>query len=216
MTKSKRSVLLSVLTLVLCLALVAGGTYALFSDEVIFSDHLQAGKLDISLFRTKLVKNALDGDGFLVSNANNPDTRRLNYSDKNDENVFGFGENEKIVPGSEYIATFEIENKSDVAFGYWVEIICKDKKDGEDLAKQVQISVTPGNAEAFIGEGLVVKGANGVYIDVLAIDDVKTFTVTIKFLDSAVDDTIDDNNKAQGELIYFDLIVKAEQVTEAP
>ena len=51
MTKRKRSVLLSILTLVLCLSVVAAGTYALFTDDVTFEEHLNAGSLDITLIR---------------------------------------------------------------------------------------------------------------------------------------------------------------------
>jgi len=61
-TTKKRSVLLSVMTLVLCLALVAGGTYALFSDQVTLTNHLEAGTLDITLTRTKLVTKSLDNE----------------------------------------------------------------------------------------------------------------------------------------------------------
>ena len=66
MTKKKRTILLSVMTAVLCLALVAGGTYALFSDQVTLTNHLEAGKLDITLTRTYLKTKSLNSQtGYL-------------------------------------------------------------------------------------------------------------------------------------------------------
>ena len=68
----------------------------------------------------------------------------------------------------------------------------------------------------FVGEGLKVGGENN-YIDVLPIGASDNFTVTVEFLDSAIpENNIADNNLAQGEEIYFDLVVHAVQVTEAP
>ena len=216
MTKKKRSVLLSVLITVLCLALVAGGTYALFSDEVRFEEHLQAGTLDITLFRTKLVKKALDEKGFLVSNEDNPDTRRLKYSEPNPENVFGISSGEKIVPGTKYEATFEIQNNSDVAFGYWLEIVCKNKAEGENLAKQIKVTVNTDNS-AFIGEGLIVTADNSEFIKIIGIGDKDEFTVTVEFLDSHVKNNgIESNDLAQGQKLSFDLVVKAMQVVDEP
>lgn len=218
MTKTKRSLLMSILTLLLCVATVAGATYALFSDDVGFDQHLQAGKLDITLMRTKLVTTELDKDGFLVSNKDNPDTRRIDFSNSVPENVFGIQDGDKIVPGYRYEATFEISNYSDVAFGYWIEIVCtdNDKQNGLDLAKQLKVTVNAGNG-AFIGEGLVVRGDNSDFIKVLPIEEADTFVVTVEFLDSAIaDNKIESNNRAQGQNLNFDLVVKAVQVTKAP
>ncbi len=216
MTKTKRSLLVSVLMLLLCVAAVASGTYALFSDSVDFDQHLQAGTLDITLVRTKLVTTELDSRGFLVSNEDNPDTRRVDFTNSIPENAFGIESGDKIVPGYKVEATFEISNNSDVAFGYWIEILCtdEDKKDGQNLAKQLQISVN--NADGvFVGEGLIVRGNNSKYIKVLPTPGMDTFTVCIEFLDSDIPEyDIEHNNSAKGEKLDFDLVVKAVQVTD--
>ena len=89
MTRRNRSVLLSVLVLVLCLALIAGGSYALFTDEITLDQHLQAGTLKATLIRTELVKTELDGNGFLTSNEDEPDKRHINFTEATTENAFG-------------------------------------------------------------------------------------------------------------------------------
>ena len=216
MTKRNRSVLLSVLVLVLCLALIAGGSYALFTDEITLEQHLQAGTLKATLVRTELVTKELDGNGFLVSNEDDPDKRRINFTEATTENAFGIDSTDKIVPGSKYKATFELSNSGDTAFGYWIEIGCTDKKDGENLAKQVKITVNDDKNSAFVGDGLIVKAQNSNFISVLSKGGVTTFTVTVEFLDSHVTENLENNNLAKGQSLYFDLVVKAIQVTEAP
>ena len=156
MTRRNRSVLLSVLVLVLCLALIAGGSYALFTDEITLDQHLQAGTLKATLIRTELVTKELDDKGFLVSNENDPDKRRINFTEATTENAFGIESTDKIVPGSKYVAKFELSNTGDTAFGYWIEIGCTDKEDGENLAKQVKITVNNDKNSAF--DGIVSKG----------------------------------------------------------
>ena len=221
MTKTKRSIIMSVLMLLLCVAAMAGATYALFSDSVEFDQHLQAGTLDITLKRTLLEKAELASTGFLIKNPDNngkPDDRVIDFSNRQPENVFGIESGDKIVPGCWYEATFSIENHSDVAFGYWIEIVCteNDKKDAADLAKQLKITVNSDN-EAFIGEGLVVKADGSAFIKVLARGETDTFTVKVEFLDSHIEDNkIDANNKAKNQKIDFDLVVNAMQVTDAP
>ena len=216
MTRRNRSVLLSVLVLVLCLALIAGGSYALFTDEITLDQHLQAGTLKATLIRTELVKTELDGNGFLTSNEDEPDKRHINFTEATTENAFGIESTDKIVPGSKYVAKFELSNTGDTAFGYWIEIGCTDKEDGENLAKQVKITVNNDKNSAFVGDGLIVTAENSKFINILAKDDAEEFTVTVEFLDSHVTENLENNNLAKGQSLYFDLVVKAIQVTEAP
>lgn len=207
MTKKKRSVLLAVLTLMLCVAVIASGSYALFTDEITLGNHLQAGTLDVTLYRTCLVKKTLDKNGYLVEGE--PDTTIVDYSNINTQNAFGLN-GEKIVPGSKFSATFEIQNLSDVAFGYWIEIVCRDKTLGENLAKQIKITVN--SDSAFVGDGLVVKAPNSDYIKILEIGRKDKFVVNVEFLDSFITPDLAPNDLAQRETIKLDLIVKAVQI----
>ena len=208
MIKSRRAMLVAVLTMLLCLAVVAAGSYALFTDSVSLDNHLQAGRLDITLVRTSLEKTTLDEKGYLTTS--NPDTRLVDFSKTNTENALGLDPTKKIVPGSKYVASFEIQNNSDVAFGYWIEIVCRDKSLGEELAKQVKITVN--TESAFIGEGLVVKASDSSYIEIIDVGGKDSFTVTVEFIDSLSSSNLDDNNLAKGQSIDFDIVVKALQV----
>ena len=66
--KKLRTLLMCTLSIMLCMATVVVGTYALFTDKVTLNNHLQAGTLEISLVRTKLTKTELTADGYLETN----------------------------------------------------------------------------------------------------------------------------------------------------
>ena len=192
----------------------------MFTDTQNVSNHLQAGDLSITLKRTELIKTTLNEGGYLVELP--VDTTVVNFSNPTDENVFGLKTDdqgnvtEKIVPGSKFVATMEIENNSDVAFGYWIEIVCTDKTNGTDLAKQLKVTVNTGSdASAFVNDGLIVKGTGGGYVRELIIGASAEFTVTVEFLDSFIaGNNIDHNDLAQGENLSFDLVVHAVQATD--
>ena len=209
----KRSVLLSALTLMLCLALVASGTYALFSDQVTLKNHLQAGTLDITLIRTNLTTLSLDNTtGFLVETENSED---VDFSAPTDRNVFDITDETLVVPGCVYTAEMQIQNNSDVAFGYWLEIVFDDTVD-LTLAEQLKVTVTTADGNKSISgmlnenKGLIGEEADPVQI--LAKTGSALFTVTVEFcnLDHSV------NNNAKLSSFEFDIIVHAVQITTAP
>lgn len=211
----KRSVLLSVLTLLLCVALIASGTYALFTDQVTLKNHLQAGTLDITLIRTNLKTLSLDNaTGFLV-NTENPED--VDFSKPTERNVFDIVEGETLlVPGCSYTAEMQISNNTDVAFGYWLEIVFDDEAD-LTLAEQLKITVVTADANKSVTGMLNVThgliGEEASPIGILAKNaDPATFTITVEFanLDHSV------NNNAKLSSFDFDLVVHAVQVTTAP
>ncbi len=212
-TNRKRALLISSSVILLCMTIIVGMTWALFTDTQKVSNHLQAGDLSITLKRTELTKTTLNAQGKLVTSA--PDTTTKNFSNPTDENVFGIVEGEKVVPGTKYVAKLQIENHSDVAFGYWIEIVCTDKTNGADLAKQLKVTVNTGSdASAFVNDGLTV-GSSSNYVGELIIGASAGVTVTVEFLDSFVaENNIDHNDLAQGENLSFDLVVHAVQATD--
>ena len=212
-TNRKRALLVSASVILLCMTIIVGMTWALFTDTQKVTNHLQAGDLSITLKRTELTKTTLNAQGKLVESA--PDTTTKNFSNPTDENVFGIVEGEKIVPGTKYVAKMQIENNSDVAFGYWIEIVCTDKTNGADLAKQLKVTVNTGSdASASVNDGLTV-GSSSNYVGELIIGATAEFTVTVEFLDSFVaENNIDHNDLAQGENLSFDLVVHAVQATD--
>ena len=216
MSKKQRSVLLAVMTLVLCLALIAGGSYALFTDEAMLDNHLVAGTMDITLTRTDLVTYTYEG----VKSVENGDYEDdVDFSDvgSNGENVFGLRSEDLIVPDTKYVATMTIANntekhKSDVAFSYWIKIAI----DGEDAAKalagQLRVTVKQGadyEESVLLSEadsdGFFVGGESRP-VGILPKDTAQDFTVTLEFLD------LDVNNEAKSQELDFDLIVYAVQL----
>ena len=221
-TNRRRSLLVSAAVIVLCMVVVVGMTYALFTDTQKVQNHLKAGDLRITLKRTELTKTTLNENGYLVT-PDVPDKTVVDFTNPTDKNVFGLNTDgngevtEKIVPGSKFVAKMEIQNNSDVAFGYWIEIICTDKTRGEDLAKQLKITVDA--KDSYIADGLTV-GSDKAYIEVLDKGASGTFTVTVEFEDKGY--TFENgvlssaNDIAQSEDLKFDLVVYAVQVTTDP
>ena len=212
-TNIKRALFVSASVIMLCMTIIVGMTWALFTDTQKVTNHLQAGDLSITLKRTELTKTTLNAQGKLVTS--DPDTTTKNFSNPTDENVFGIVEGEKIVPGTKYVAKMQVENHSDVAFGYWIEIVCTDKTNGADIAKQLKVTVNTGtDASASVNDGLTV-GSSSNYVGELIIGATAEFTVTVEFLDSFVaENNIDHNDLAQGENLSFDLVVHAVQATD--
>ena len=109
----------------------------------------------------------------------------------------------------------KITNNSDVAFGYWLEIVFDEKVD-LTLAKQLKITVKTADDNKSISKlvkdsaGLI--GAEGDPIGILAKTGSALFTVTVEFCD--LDHSV--NNNAKSTSFDFDLIVHAVQVTTAP
>lgn len=200
---------MSVVTFTLCLALVAGGTYALFSDQVTLTTHLKAGSMDITLKRVNLVTRTLDRQtGFLEEVSS---SELVDFSAPTDRNVFDLEDGDKIVPGCVYFAELELTNNTDVAFAYWVEIVNRGSDD-LPLADQLRVSVRVGEGEKqteILSEGLTV-GDQANPIGVMARSDSESFVVGLEFLD------LQSNNSAMNQNLNFDVIVHAVQVVNPP
>lgn len=211
MTRSQRSVLLSVLTLVLALALVAGGTYALFSDTVSLKNHLEAGTLKITLTRTELRGKVLNNTTGYLDDLKVTDD--VPFTDPTGKNVFDVTDNTLIVPGCYYEADLEVKNESSVAFGYWLEIKFDDSADLE-LADQLTVTVVTdaGTEDDPLSASAGLIGSETAPVAKVAKGTAATFTVRVDFENLANDV----NNDAKGQKVNFDLIVHAVQLTEAP
>ena len=208
MTKTKRSTLMAVLLMVLCMAMFAAGTYALFTDEVGLKNHLEAGKLDITLERTHLSTWQLDNTTGLFVEKNNDSV--VDFSQASKRNVFDLTEVDRIVPLCTYTAQMKISNNSDVAFRYWLEIVFDDSEN-KAIADQLYVTVdtVKGRTEGKLSEITSLIGSEKEPISTVTIESEKnfeTFTVSIKFLD------LEDNNDASSQTVDFDVKVHAVQV----
>lgn len=200
----RRTLLLSITTLALSLSLVAGATFALFTDSVTLENHLQAGSLNVTLTRTNLVTETLnDSTGFIVKNEDSAD---VDFSTPNDKNIFNLTPTTLIVPGSTFNAELEVANNSSVAFNYYIQIVYKGGS--EELANQLKVTAIVKGEEtsAFIKDG-VTLGSEQLPLGTLAKGGKTVFNVIVEFENLSV------NNDAQGKNVQFDLIVHAIQAT---
>ncbi len=209
--KKLRTLLMCTLSIMLCMATVVVGTYALFTDKVTLNNHLQAGTLEISLVRTKLTKTELTERGYLKTNTV---TTPTNFSSTNttNENVFGITDGTLVVPGSSYQADLKLTNGGSVAFTYLVELKIIE---GGSTALADQLIITAGKSEATATPKKLSDVANAlIFQDELAVNDpAVNFFVKVEFVN---DTETDANNKAKNGEVKFDIVVSAFQKTTAP
>ena len=208
MGKSKvRTLLVACVMIMLCAAMIVGGTYALWSDNVTVENHLSSGTLQVKLERISLTKTYLDDEtGYLVTAG--PDTTIVDFTDTNtaDDNVFGI-EDEKVVPCSEYEAKLRLTNNGDVAFTY--DVIIKLNSASNALAEQLKVYIDgedKGTLDQYAVDGKAVISTQTMAKN----DTAKEFTVKIQFINDN-----DINNDAQNKEVKFDLLVNAVQKTTA-
>lgn len=198
-----KALVISVVTLALVSLIALGGTLALFTDEVDIKTHLKAGNLNVTLTRTNLVSETLNVKTGFISKIEN--TNDVDFSDNKTGNIFDINQDALIVPGSKFTAEMKLENKSDVAFNYWITVVCNDK--AIDLASQLKITVkTDVTRSALLSNGLNV-GSESQPVGTIAKNGSKLFYVTVEYLDLA------NNNDSQGDSVEFDLMIHAVQAT---
>lgn len=213
--RRKRVLLISGAAILLCVTIIVGATYALFTESFNSINHLQAGNLDVTLVRTKLETCSLDEDGYLPKNPTTT-TERTSFTEANADNLFGIDGTTRIVPGSYFDATMEIGNGGNVAFTYGIKIqMDKIQMDGEnnELAKQILVTIThfDGTQKTMwlseLGEGYSIAVG-----EMKPTDNVQSFGVKISFEDDKDQSWV--NNVAKGMSTGFDLIVTATQATK--
>lgn len=204
MNKTRKTLLLACITVLLCVAIIAGGAYAFFADSVTLQDHLFAGQMQVSLERINLKSTFMNNSTGELEEITNKNI--VDFSKETTENVFGLKADTLIVPGSSYQATMRVSNNGNAAFGYWLEIITKDESDKE-FVSQLTIKVQAGEFDIEQKLSDFTVGSEGDYVGVVAKGSDSTFIVEIAF------DNYDDNNLSMDKEIKFDLIVYAVQVT---
>ncbi len=202
--KKARTVLIAVSAICLCLALIVGGTFALFTDRVKVNNHLKAGDLEIGLKRLLYKARVLDETTGLMKDLPD-DTTEVDLT-TNASSVFKVN---NAVPTASYEATIGIYNEGSVAYDYEVKILW-DKNHATDgqkaFASQIKITVTSSSkltapvifmldqCEAYnIDLGTMLKG------------EAETFTVKAEFVDHT------NNNAAKQVNLEFDVQVYAVQ-----
>lgn len=208
MGKSKvRTLLIACVMIMLCTAMIIGGTFALWSDNKTITNHLSAGTLNVSLTRIGHTKKTLDENGYLKTNE--VTNENVDFSASTTENVFGLSEGEVIVPCASYEARLKLTNSGDVAISYGIAIqlgTCDT-----ELKSQLKVSVKIGDG-AWTTKSLseITTGTLAIVTDqALTKNAAQEFSVKVEFADA------ENNNAAKGQEANFDLLVTAIQKTNA-
>lgn len=214
--KKKRVLLVSCSVIMLCICIIAGMSYALFTDSVSVGNHLQAGNLKVTLTRTNLKYSVLNADGELAETTVEED---LDLTTSSDNNAFGIDStNVRIVPGSYFDADLALANAGNTAFTYNISI--KLLGTSTELAEQLKVTVT--HPDGTTTEKMLSELANGLSVavgEMQVTDTVQSFGVRVEFTEDAAynanrptDDRMN-NNAAQDATAAFDLVVTATQAT---
>ena len=207
MTKRIRAITLSCVSVLCCLALVVGGTYALFSDSVEVTNHLQAGQLKVRLYRDEIRGLRLTEQGLLQPFE---ESQRTEFTKETSNNIFGLTQNTLIVPGCEFEAKLTLANAGNVAVGYYLEFVLQG--DAGKLSEQLKLTLNVGSETktvmlSALGDKYEWGSADSPLGRVIA-DGNAQFGVGLEFVDN---DAV--NNDAQNQQLTVDVIVHAIQIT---
>ena len=199
-TKStKRALLLSALSLLMCVSMLIGSTFAWFTDSVTSAGNkIQAGTLDVKL----LMDADVDGNYDDISDSSSP--------------IFGAGSiaqnnNAETLwePGKTQVAYLAIKNNGNLDLKYTVGLNVQNVS--KDLYEVMEYAIVPdadanNKVTAWNGGNSVVVGTQSVAGDVtLAQGATHYFALVIHMDENA-------GNKYQGGEVNFDLTVLATQV----
>lgn len=208
-----RILLVSCSVILLCISIITGISYALFTDSVSVENHLQAGNLDVELSRTRLDYNVINDEGYLDEKYTDS---RVDFTGATSKNIFGITDSDMLmVPGSYFKAEMELVNKGNVAFNYSIGITLMEGD--EDFAKQLILTFTDSKGNSVskslyeLSSGATLKAGT-----MSRQDTTEAFTVEVSFLDDRLDTNdlnIGDNNNAKAKNLVFDLVVYATQAT---
>lgn len=208
----KRALLLSCSVILVCMSVIIGMTYALFSDTVRVSHHLRAGTLDVTLTRDSLSYAVLDSDGTMKEVSEGA----YDFTEASESSIFGLDSSDVyVVPGSYFDAELTLGTAGNVAFDYTVLLKGVSGIDSE-LAEQLTVTVETEDGGTTVTKSMKMSelGATGYTVlsgTMYRGDTSESFSVRIDFGD--VDDGGVTNNKAQGQTVSFDLVVLATQRT---
>lgn len=239
-TNRKRALLVSGSVILLCMTIIVGMTWALFTDTRTLTNHLKAGDLSITLVRKTLTKAAVYEDGKLNGEITYDEKNGgfLNFTEADHTNIFKLAnENaqtaELVLPGSYYTAEMVISSdENDVDCIYWLGVVVKDAEGNlvnvpdSVLNGVIDISVKVDNGTDNPPELRVSDYGNDFQIGTpesplgtLTKGSEQTFYVTMRFVDNGYDYNEDErtltsvDNDLMGKGYEFDIVVYAVQKT---
>lgn len=206
---------ISTAVIVLLAAMLGTTTYALFSDEEEVPNRLQAGTLELGLWRTSLTTETVEADGTLSVRTDDTETDLTQAASP----LFDLN---KIVPGLRQSATIKIVNKGTVAFSYTLDFVIQSGEGGENarkFAEQISIRVTRLSDSQIVADGVSLASfANGDAAIDLGIMSGKgqdgaeiseSYALDVSFRNDV------DNNGAKGGKVDFDIVIRAVQFLES-
>lgn len=214
---NKKALFIAIPIILLCIAIIAGATFGLFTNVINANNHLDSGELEISLIRTDLEYCILNEEGNLEVTTITDD---YDFSGSTEENVFGIkSENVKFAPCSYFDADMEIRNNGNVAFDYSVGIALIS--DSNDLTEQLIVTVTHFDGTTTTKKlSELVDGASIFTGTMKATETSQSFSVKVEFIDDIVananlaeGEIPIDNDLAKNQSAVFDLVVTAVQET---
>ena len=194
----KRVLLVSILTIALCISVIAGSTYALFVDDTKVNISVTAGNLDVtaSIENGKLLTHSV-GDAVEFSREGSFANGGMAVIDPdNSSNVLISG----MTPGDKIRFNVDVENNSDIAIRYRIKWASNVSETEVDLADALNVTVQV-NGE----DELNMTDRVSDYYDVSANGEITTFTVTVEFPDRA------DNNSFRGAKGSLSFVVETVQ-----
>ncbi len=197
-------ILLAIALAVCCFALAMGTTYGLYHETVSTQTHLVAGTLKATLMRHKLTTVNIGEDGNFVRSVDDADK---DFSASTQENIFGITQGTLVAPSSSFNVEMSIGNSGNVAFFYYVEVVCNSMISDTTFASMLKISVETEHGErreTLISEGLSLgDDSNG--LGTVEAGGSENFTATLEFLDD------ENNNSVESKFVMFDLRIHAVQ-----
>ena len=225
MFRRKRILLLSSSVVMLCLALIVGATFALFTEEATVTNHLRAGHLKATLVRHSYEYVTLDDDGVMTRYKGTQ--KDMDFSEANAKNFFGFDKNIILVPGSSFESVFTLGNEGTTAYAYNFEIVVDKVNDATNdytysstFASQLYATIgvidDNGNrteiVKGYLDKPLTYTSAATQLFntDCVIVDgnSSEKFYVRVDFV------SVDGNNNAEQDQVWFDFVVNATQYTE--
>ena len=188
----KRILLVSVLTIALCISVILGSTYALFVDDEKVTITVTAGNLDVtaSIEDGKLLTHSAGDTAEFSREGSFANGGTAVIDPDNSSNILI----SNMTPGDKIRFNVDVENNSNIAIRYRIVWASNVSETEVDLADALNVTVQV-NGE----DELNMTNRVSDYYDVSAHGEITTFTVTIEFPDRA------DNNSfrgAQGSLSF--------------
>lgn len=202
MKDTKKKLLASIATLVVCFAMLIGSTYAWFTDSASTGvNKIQAGNLDVQL----LMWDETERDYVDISNDTTPifgSERSIVAQNNNADTLWE--------PGKTQVAYLAIKNNGNLALKYKVALDVDNVS--KNLYEVMEYTITPDATStnpvtAWTSGNSVVEGTQNVSNDVsLPVDATHYFALSVHMKERA-------GNEYQGGKVNFDLTVLATQAS---